>query len=316
MRVEKKTILVLFIVAVAGVAFAVFMLGRPVSDKTEKINDTPEQQVASAVGAMRWPMFRGGQNLLGRASGALADSMEVVWKFKTNSDIKSSPVIDEGLVFIGSSDANVYAIDIQKGRQVWAYRTAGAVEAAPCVVDRLVCVGSSDTYLYGLNAKDGSLRWQYKTDAKILGAANWSHSPDGRDTWILAGSYDGKLHCVDSATGQVVWTYETDNYVNGSPAVGEGIAVVGGCDAMIHVVSLANGSEVAQIDTGSFIAASAAIFEKRAYVGNYDGIFLCADLAAREIVWKYEQGDSPYFSSPAIGKDVVVGQSSPLCQSK
>ncbi|MHC4361880.1 MAG: outer membrane protein assembly factor BamB family protein, partial [Planctomycetota bacterium] len=148
--------------------------------------------------------------------------------------------------------------------------------------------------------------WQYKTDAKILGAANWSHSTDGKGTWILAGSYDGKLHCVDSATGQVVWTYETDNYVNGSPAVGEGIAVVGGCDAMIHVVSLADGSEVAQIDTGSFIAASAAVFEKRAYVGNYDGVFLCADLAAREIVWKYEQADSPYFSSPAIGEGVVV----------
>ncbi|MHC4664721.1 MAG: hypothetical protein ACYS9T_02035 [Planctomycetota bacterium] len=96
MRVERKTILVLVIVAGAGIILAAYMLGRPGSDENEKINDTSKRQVASAVLAGNWPMFRGSQSLLGRASGALPDSMEVVWKFKTNSDIKSSPVIDEG----------------------------------------------------------------------------------------------------------------------------------------------------------------------------------------------------------------------------
>ena len=42
------------------------------------------------------------------------------------------------------------------------------------------------------------------------------------------------------------------------------------------------------------------------YLGNYDGLFLRADIDSGEIVWKYVEEDSPFFSSPAIGEDVVV----------
>jgi len=178
-----------------------------------------------------WPMFRGGPNLSGRAPGDLPDELKVLWKFKTGGGIKSSPAVVDGLVFIGSSDKKIYAIDLQNGRQVWAYETTDAVEAAPCVIEGMVFVGSSDGFLYALDAKDGSLKWKYETAGQILGSANWTRSPDGR-LWILVGSYDNKLHCVDSTNGRAVWVYETGNYINGSPAVDDGKTVFGGCDAV------------------------------------------------------------------------------------
>jgi len=305
MKVSIKTILAVVVIVGACIPLAVMITGRSEFGSKEIIKETVQPQVV-LQGGSNWPMFRGGQRLLGRASGALPDSMALAWKFKTAGQVKSSPAIDDGLVFVGSSDANIYAIDLANGRQVWAYRTAGAVEASPCVVDGSVFVGSSDNFLYALDAKSGSLKWKYQTDGQILGAANWTHSPNGQGIWILVGSYDSKLHCVDSAGGEVMWTYETDSFVNGSPAVGEGNAVFGGCDAMIHVVSVADGSRQAQIDTGSFIAASAAFFEGRAYAGNYDNVFISADITAGEILWRYSAGDSPFFSSPAVSENVVV----------
>jgi len=289
----------------------------------DKLTPAEGPRFAGTQAGGGWPMFRGGQRLLGRAPGTLPDSMRLVWKFKTDGQIKSSPAIDDGLVFVGSSDANIYGIDLENGRQVWQYRTSDAVEASPCMVEGSVFVGSSDNFLYALDAKTGKLRWKYETGGQILGAANWTQSPDppkaGR-TWILVGSYDNKLHCVDSANGKVIWTYETDSYINGLPAIDKfeirnskfeipakgGVAVFGGCDAMIHVVSLADGSKVTQIDTGSFIAASAAFYEGRVYVGNYDGVFISADIASGEIVWKYKSGDASFFSSAAVGENIVV----------
>ena len=79
-----------------------------------------------------WPMFRGSQGLLGRASGTLPDTLELAWKFKTERAIKSSPVIYGDLVFVGSNDDNVYAIDLEKGNHVWAYKTGDAVEVISC----------------------------------------------------------------------------------------------------------------------------------------------------------------------------------------
>ena len=51
-----------------------------------------------------WPMFHGGPQLQGYAQNVLPDSLTVLWKFKTNGEIKSSPAIDDGVVFIGPAD--------------------------------------------------------------------------------------------------------------------------------------------------------------------------------------------------------------------
>ncbi|MHC4426661.1 MAG: outer membrane protein assembly factor BamB family protein [Planctomycetota bacterium] len=300
----KVTLAVVVIVGVCAI-LAAMMIGRPESGDKQTAPESVRPE-ATVWNGGNWPMFHGGQGLLGRAPGTLPDSLTVVWKFKTDDQIKSSPAIVDGLVFIGSSDANMYAIDLEDGHQVWAYKTPDAIEATPCVAEGSVYVGCSDGFLYALDAKTGSFKWKYETEGEILGAANWTRSPDGRSLWILVGSYDNRLHCVDSTSGKAVWTYETDNYINGSPAVDDQKTVFGGCDALIHVVSLADGSEVAQIDSGSYIAASAAFLEGQVYVGNYDNMFIRADIAAGKIVWEYAGSDSPFFSSPAIGEDVVV----------
>jgi len=253
-----------------------------------------------------WPMFRGQQRLIGIAGGNLPDKLDFIWKYKTEGQVKSSPVIVDGVVFVGSSDKNIYAIDASDGQKIWAYQTDDMVEATACVIEGAVYVGSSGGFLYAIDANDGSLNWKYETQGQILGAASWILSPDGRTIWILVGSYDNKLHCVDSTNGRAVWTYETDNYINGSPAVEDNKAVFGGCDELIHVVSLINGTKIKTIDSGSYIAASAAILDGQVYVGNYDNVLIKADIKTGEILWKYEESKDPFFSSPAIGTDVVV----------
>jgi outer membrane protein assembly factor BamB len=251
-------------------------------------------------------MFHGGQGLLGRAEGDLATPLTSLWKFKTGDEVKSSAAISAGRVFIGSSDENVYALDLATGQKLWSYKTGGSVEAAPCVLEGRVFVGSADNFLYALDAATGALKWKYETGGQILGSANWTRAPDGQKTWILVGSYDNKLHCIDSQTGQRVWAFETGNYVNGSPAVAGGRCVFGGCDALIHVVSVADGAKVTEIDSESYIAASAAFLDNEVYVGNYGNVFLKADLKTGQVAWKYEQSDAPFFSSPAVGEQLVV----------
>jgi len=281
-------------------------------------------------------MFHGGQGLLGRAEGHLAESLALLWKFKTGAAVKSSAAVSGGRVFIGSCDTHVYALDLGTGEKLWSYKTGDDVEAAPCVVEGRVFVGSADDHLYALDAVTGELQWKYKTGGQILGSANWTRAPDGQSTWILVGSYDNKVHCVEAGTGRLVWAYETGNYINGSPAVADGQCVFGGCDAIIHVVALTDGTKTMEIDSGSYIAASAAFVEGQVYVGNYGNVFLRADLnksgagsppvangenqgqdgpathgqdahaTPSQVVWQYAQSDAPFFSSPAVGAQYVV----------
>jgi outer membrane protein assembly factor BamB len=308
--ISTRTTIWLFLIGVLTLVLLAFFAARggigPRSASREAIPAANPQSTLPTPQSAVWPMFHGDQGLTGRAPGTLPDVLSLLWKFKTGDAVKSSAAISGGRVFIGSSDANVYSLDLQTGTKLWSYKTGDAVEAAPCVAAGRVFVGSSDNCLYALDAETGDLAWKYETDGQILGSANWVQSPDGRGTWIIVGSYDSKVHCVDSRTGQRVWAFETDNYVNGSPAVDAGKCVFGGCDAMIHVVSLADGSKLTQIDSGSYIAASAAFLDGEVYVGNYDNVFLKVDVKAGKVVWTYSQSDAPFFSSPAIGDTLVV----------
>ena len=49
--------------------------------------------------------------------------------------IYSSPVIVDGLLYIGGSDGKVYAFDEKFGEFKWAQSTEMAVKSSPCVID-------------------------------------------------------------------------------------------------------------------------------------------------------------------------------------
>jgi outer membrane protein assembly factor BamB len=263
-----------------------------------------QQGKAGAATQADWPMFRGNSGMLGVAPGKLPDQLKLRWKFKTAEAVTSSAVIAGGRVFIGSSDANVYCLDLATGRKVWSFATGDAVEAPPTVLGSTVYVGSSDTFLYALAAGTGKPRWKLETEEKILGAANAFRDPNTKELRIVVGSYDYNLYCVDPKTGKGVWKYKSGNYINGGVAVAGGRTVFGGCDAVIHVVG-PDGKKAKAIEAGAYIAATPAFDGERVYVGNYEGGFVCADVAAGKLLWTHE-GEGPFVSSPAVGADRVV----------
>ena len=306
MTAPAKRMLIILIVVGATILLATFLIR--LNQKTEK---TPQKQEKQPVfldvdPKASWPIFRGSGGLCGLADTGLADSLKPAWKFKTGGPIRSSAVIDDGLVFIGSGDGCVYAIELRTGTQRWRFQTGDEIEAPPCVVDGLVFAGSVDGSLYALEAKSGSLKWEYKTEGKIHSSVNWFYTKEGAGLRVLVGSYDGKLHCVDGISGEFLWSYQTDNYINGAAALSDDGAVFGGCDGLIHVIKTIDGTQRATINSDSYIAGSAGIRGGRAYVGNYDGVFVCADIQRAKILWRYKDGDLPIFSSPAVGKNVVV----------
>jgi len=148
-----------------------------------------------------WPMFHGSPSLAGVAAGSLGDSYRLLWRFKTGGAVVSSPAVVGGTVYVGSSDARVYAIRLADGSKLWSYRTADTVDSSPLVHAGKVYVGSDDGYLYCIDAATGKRLWRFKTGDRIAGAANRIASPDGAGAWIVFGSYDATLYALDAATG-------------------------------------------------------------------------------------------------------------------
>ena len=46
------------------------------------------------------------------------------WKYLTDGAIKGSPLLSDGVVYVGSGDSYVYALDAQAGLLYWKFQTS------------------------------------------------------------------------------------------------------------------------------------------------------------------------------------------------
>jgi len=69
----------------------------------------------------------------------------------TRDSVWSSPTVVNGIVYVGSNDHKIYALDATTGEKVWSYATLGAVESSPTVANGIVYVGSDDNIVYALS---------------------------------------------------------------------------------------------------------------------------------------------------------------------
>lgn len=161
---------------------------------------------------------------------ALTLDRSIRWRFPTRRGILASPIVHEGLVFVGSLDGNFYAIDARSGWSAWKYRTNGAIVSTAAVWDNMVYFGSVDGYIYALDSGDGRVVWRYQTEGQVTGAASLYEGA------LYVGGVDGGLYCLDAHSGVVRWRYQTDGPITGAPEINDSIIYVGSSDHYVYAI--------------------------------------------------------------------------------
>ena len=97
--------------------------------------------------------------------------------------------VQDGILYIGSSDRHLYAINGADGTEIWTYPARGSV-GHPMHNDGKIIVGSSDGRLQSVDAKSGALVWRVRTDSPILS------QPLVHNGMVYAPTEDGLIHTV------------------------------------------------------------------------------------------------------------------------
>jgi outer membrane protein assembly factor BamB len=271
-------------------------------------------------------------------SGRLAGT-GLVWKFQTEDEVRSTPVVANDTVFIGSYDNHLYALDARSGRLAWKFPTEGGICVAPAVWKNLVVVGSEDFNVYGIQAATGQEVWTYRTwqpvrsSPKLYGEGLYVGSDDGflhaleprngRPLWkyrawrpirsstaydgtgiIYFGSDDERIYAVDALSGQEKWRYATMGTVTSTPAVANGLVYVGSMDFCVYGLDAQMGWVAWKERTQGFVVSSPCVVGDRLYVGSVDHHLYCMDAKTGRVVWKFRAGEQ-ITSSPAATDDAV-----------
>jgi outer membrane protein assembly factor BamB len=137
---------------------------------------------------------------------------ELVWKFDTVGDtyfprgaVQRGALVHEGIVYFGSRDYNVYALDQAAGTGRWNMKERGSwVIARPTFLDGRVYMGTSDSHAFmALDAQSGVEAWRKSLSLRVYGSAA------AEDGVLYFGSHNGTLYAVDPAGGEELWTFRT-----------------------------------------------------------------------------------------------------------
>ena len=134
---------------------------------------------------------RFGVQALDAATGATLELYEL-------SDEVLTPVVSDGMVYVGSSDWDLHALDAATGEIMWRYRTSN--EAYPAAIaDGVVYSVTIEGYLYALDAKTGKGFWRYDIGRKEGGSSsevrNISSIAVG-DGLVYVGSTSGEVYAL------------------------------------------------------------------------------------------------------------------------
>jgi len=272
-------------------------------------------------------MFRGNLTHTGVYAGNGVQKLNgIKWKFQTGGRVISSPAVANGMAYVGSTDKNLYAVDLESGAQKWKFTTESSVVSSPAVNGNSVYFGSYDGLFYAVDAATGKLQWKFETAGEKRYAGKHLHQlqlkgeimPDPWDFFLSSpavwngavyfGSGDGNIYALDAASGNLKWKFHTGDVVHSSPAIADGTLYIGSWDGYLYALNASTGEKKWAFKTGDDpdfhnhvgIQSSPLVADGTVYFGCRDSNVYALDAASGKQKWVYSTRGSWVNNSPAL----------------
>jgi outer membrane protein assembly factor BamB len=170
------------------------------------------------------------------------------WTFASGGMIRSTPLVHGAHVYVGSWDGKLYCVDRQSGHETWSYQTKDAVQASPAYADGKIVFGGRDPRLFALDAETGTEVWTHPYTD-----GSWVESSAVvRGNTLYVGSSDSlKLSAFDIPSGKEIWTFHTNGWSWMTPLVDDGVVYIGAIAATPYPQTIKPGFYAVDAKSGS-----------------------------------------------------------------
>ena len=221
---------------------------------------------------------------------------------RTIGPSESSPLVENGLVYVGDWRGNVYGFDWRTGKERWSYQTGGKVKGGVAVDGRRLYIGSYDGHVYALDARTGKEFWRASGQERLGSAGTFYSTPAAAYGRVYIGSTDGKVYSFGARTGDLRWSHSTGGYVYGSPAVWNLRVLVGSYSGRFYAFDAATGDVRWQFQANGPISGSATVLGHLVYFSTLKQRTYALDARTGRLVWSFPDGKY----SPVVSDDLRV----------
>jgi outer membrane protein assembly factor BamB len=224
-------------------------------------------------------------------------SVKSLWEFECEDEVRGAPAYQDGVLYIGSYDNNLYALDAASGEMKWKYATDGGVPSRPLVFDNNVYFGSEDHRLHVVSTRTGKVAWTYFTEGPIRS------SPRIAEAHVFFGSDDGYLHAVSTTSGRLSWRTEGSAPVRSTPLISDEYVFFGSESGDFTCVDF-RGEAKWRFKAKRAITSSPILHDNIVYFGSMDSTLYALDANSAWVLWRFRLGKGS-ISTPCIDDQLI-----------
>jgi outer membrane protein assembly factor BamB len=194
-----------------------------------------------------WPCSRS-RDQRGEVVALRARDGKILWRLATGV-VESSPLLIGDLLYFGSWDHRLYALDVNTRKVRWSFEADDELNSSPAYAGGNVYIGSDGGSVYAVKAKTGRLLWRAQSYASFGGRREYFYAtPAVAYGRVYIGNTDGTMYAFGASTGNLLWSKRA----------------------------------------GTYVYTGAAVWRRTVYVGSYDGNVYAFDAATGDLKWTYE----------------------------
>jgi len=213
---------------------------------------------------------------------------EELWHAETGPDPKMTYHVKNNMLYVGSSDNHVYAIDAENGHRKWVMRTSKDVKYSPAVSDSTIFVCCGDMgfgKIYALSADNGVLKWF--SDVK---EAKLSPKIHRNTVYVRSRGFssfeDDFLFAFNISDGNQKWTNRIPITSKESLMIKDNVLFVNG-GGEINTINAENGTILWKFSV-SGDASAPVISEGALYIGNSSQHIYALNVRDGSLQWKFD----------------------------
>jgi outer membrane protein assembly factor BamB len=276
---------------------------------------------------------------------AIRQQPQVKWQTKVTESWLMPPLVAEGILYAGSGDGVLYALNADTGEQLWSAGGFEGLESTGAIAKDRIITGGFSTLVRAFERQTGELLWSFQAGYPVQGAPLivedrviiatdhevyslslesgqliWKKATGKEGAFMGAPAYDdgviyttsGKLLlALEAATGKEIWHVEKDEMFLGL-AVANQTVYVGNWDRHLYAFDQLSGAERWSFKAGGEFWSAPAVDENTVYAGNIDRFLYALNAGTGELRWSFETS-SDAVSEPLVADGVVyVSDSSHL----
>jgi outer membrane protein assembly factor BamB/tRNA A-37 threonylcarbamoyl transferase component Bud32 len=227
-----------------------------------------------------------------------SQSVKPLWTFKCEDEIRGSVTFENGKIYCGSYDNNLYVLDASDGSFIWKFPTYGGIVGKPAIFENNIYIGSEDKKMYCISAWTGKELWTFSTDGPIRSSVKIAEGH------AFFGSDDGYLYAVNLITNKITWRIDSGSPIRTTPFITRDNVYFGNEYGDFFCLDF-SGHVRWRFKTKKAITSSPIVDGGMVYFASLDSTFYALDAKSGWVVWRFRM-EKGSISSPCKSENFLV----------